>query len=135
MRWAIVAAVVGLAGCGGDPATVNAILGIEPAKANVAPGAILQFVATQASGPAMWTIGGVGTVDQVGIYRAPSCAEFLAGISNVATVTVSAGGQSASAVVTVVDPVTSVSISPPAVTVPPGAVVQFVASVKTGCRP
>ena len=109
--------------------TVNAALGIAPAQAMTSPAALVQFAALGAS-PVAWSVveTGGGSVTSGGLYTAPACPTV--GLFHVS---VSAGGKTAQAAVTVADGVATLTISPSSVTLAPGQPQQFTATQTTGC--
>lgn len=109
--------------------TTVLLLSIQPASALVAPGGSIQLVALNATAPT-WAVSetGGGTVTSAGLYTAPSCPT-----TGVFHVVVASGGKTASAEITVADPIAGVTVTPSTVVLAPGESAQFTAHVTSGC--
>ena len=105
---------------------------IEPASARADPGTVLKLVAAQAAPPITWSAAGGGSVGPDGSFVAPGCSSPLPAT---VTITATSGGFTATAVITVEDRVTGITISPAAVVLAPGATQLFKATVKSICNP
>jgi hypothetical protein len=107
---------------------------ISPAVAQADPGQAIRFVlqAAQGAPPAVtWTVTG-GAVDATGSFTAPGCTATLPATI---TITATSGAFSATSVVSVADKVTAITVSPPSVTLAPGATQAFTATVRSVCFP
>lgn len=105
---------------------------IEPAVARADPGTVLKMVAAQAAPPITWSAAGGGVIAADGTFTSPGCA---APLPATVTITATSGGFTATAIITVEDRVTGITISPPAVVLAPGATQLFKATIKTICAP
>jgi plastocyanin len=125
----VLLAVLLVVACGSPSDTVRTVLGIQPAEAAVSPGEMLQYELLGATA-ATWSVveSGGGTISSAGLYTAPAC-------PTVGTfhVSAAAGGLTAQAVVTVVDGIASLVVSPATVTLAPGQTQQFTATQTTKC--
>lgn len=116
-----------------QPATINEVLGVQPAAAATTIGGMVQFLAENAAPPVTWAVqeGSIGGTITGGLYSATPCATVVPGTYHVVA---TAGGKSASATVTVTsEVVTSVTVSPGTLSIPAGGTQQFVATVTTSC--
>lgn len=112
--------------------TAVTALAIDPTAAGLVAGDTLRFQAQMQGGAGLtpaWSSSapGVATVGPNGLVTAVS--------AGTARITVSAGGMSAHADVTVYGPITSVTISPESVLLETGRTQQFAASVVGGMNP
>ena len=133
-RLALVAAVV-LVSCATIQPNPGGGFSISPATASADPGQAIKFVLDIATGAppiVTWTVVGGGSIAADGTLTTPGCTATLPAT---VTVTATSGTFSATAVATVDDRVTSVSINPPTVSLAPGATQKFTATVKTVCVP
>lgn len=118
-------------------ATVRPIPGggfeVAPAHASASPGSVVRLAVSLATGapPVTWTTTG-GAITAAGALTVPGC---TAALPLTVTVTATSGAQVATSTIRVEDTVTGIVISPAVVTVAPGGVVNFVATVKTTCFP
>lgn len=122
---------------GTGPQTPPVIVSISPASASVQPGKQVQFTATvknTTNTAVTWQVNGTtggtsgnGTITTGGLYTAPLTAP--PGPITVKAVSQADMTASASAMVTIVLPVGSISISPGSATVLAGATQQFTATV------
>ena len=122
---------------GTGPQTPPVIVSISPASASVQPGKQVQFTATvknTTNTAVTWQVNGTtggtsgnGTITTGGLYTAPLTAP--PGPITVKAVSQADMTASASAMVTIVIPVGSISISPGSATVLAGATQQFTATV------
>ena len=108
---------------------------IVPARASADPGQIIRLVLVAAQGappPVTWTVTGGGAVAADGTFTAPGCASTLPATI---TVTAASSGFSAVSTISVADKITSITVSPPTVTLAPGATQVFTATVRSVCFP
>ena len=133
MKRIVFAAAVVMASC----VTIQPVPGggfeVSPASASASPGSVVRLVASLATGapPVTWTTT-AGAITTAGALTVPGCTAVL---PQTVTVTATSGTQVATAQIRVEDNVTGVTISPAVVTVAPGGVVNFVATVRTTCFP
>ena len=144
------ALVLPCVGCGGastgssgtpPPKSLNVTIQLNQSTVTLAPGAQQQFsaVVEGTSNTAVnWTVDSVaggsssaGTITTAGMYTAP----MQAGTHTVTATSAADSSKSASATVSVVTPVSSVSISPTSATMMPGASQQFTVSVQGQANP
>src|SRR5216684_8315345 len=123
-----------LVGCAGTSSKTTVTISVAPTSVSVAVGNTQQFTATvtgTSNTAVAWSVAGGaanGTISSTGLYTAPAT------VPNPPQVTVTATSQadstkSASAIVTVTGPPTSVSVSPTAASVANFGTQQFTASV------
>lgn len=116
---------------GGTPSAQTVTVAVDPNAASLVPGQSAQFAAAvtgTADLAVTWTVveTGGGTVDDTGLYTAPSSA----GTFHVkATSHADASVSSAATVTVMVPPAGTVAISPKTVTVAAGGTVTFIAAV------
>jgi len=108
---------------------------IVPARANADPGQIVRLVLVAAQGappPVTWTVTGGGVVAADGTFTAPGCASALPATI---VITAASSGFSSTSTISVADKITSITVSPPTVTLAPGATQQFSATIRSTCFP